>query len=86
MPFYDFLRPVAFDPLCARVPTGNGSFRIQHQNRIVFDPFHQKPEPFFTCAKLFLDSDALQGFRRTVSHAIRFVVLCHFRLVLSSPY
>src|SRR5207245_5544997 len=43
----DFVRLVALDALSPRIPTGNASLRVQHQNRVIRYLRNQQTEPLF---------------------------------------
>ena len=45
---HDLLSLVALDAFGPRIPTGNDSLRIQHQNRIIRHFRNQQTEPLFT--------------------------------------
>ena len=43
----DFVRRDAVNALGSQIPAHHFSFRVEHEERVVAQPFHHQPEPFF---------------------------------------
>jgi hypothetical protein len=47
----DFVPRVAFEPFGAAVPTDDAPARVQHEDRVVLDPFDQQPKALLALAQ-----------------------------------
>jgi hypothetical protein len=47
----DLLGPVALDPFGPRVPGGDVALRVEHEDGVIEDAFHQEPEPLLAPTK-----------------------------------
>src|SRR5215203_3103321 len=59
MPAQNLLFPVAFYVLGARVPAYDTTLRIDHEDSVLLNPFHQEPKVLLTLPKCLLGPPAL---------------------------